>query len=382
VAEVWSAVPWFRNFFLTYTAIEFVSIAFSDHITQSVIIFSQELVTCFGTFVVASYLFREKGRAEQFIGFICCMFSVLMVVGLIEHRMGDVPWAGHIPSFLQINDENVTRFLAGGERGGMHRVQTIFTTPLAFGELGALLFPFFLHFTFNRYAIVVRVLSAVGAAMVPVLMFFSQARVGTVGTFLSLLIYPTLVTLIGWRRAPTLLTSAIVFVSPVFMGIFGILIATVDGLRIRIFGGGATQMSTEARAEQWDLGLPKIEAHPWGYGIGEGASTVGYGNGWGVLTIDTSYLNILEQYGVVGLISYLGLLVAAPAYSFRSMMLAPREDRELQLFVPLTNTFLVFFMIKSSYAQAENAVLIYLLWGLAAALTWRLKQMSGQLNER
>jgi hypothetical protein len=379
VLDVWSAVPWFRNLLLAYIAIEFISIVFSKNLGQSIIAFSLEQLTFFGTFVTACYLFREEHRAERFIGFLCCIACVLAVLAVVEFRMGKVPWAGHIPSFLQINDENVKRFLAGGVRSGTHRVQTIFTTPLGYGEFNALLFPFFLHFAFSRYSNLTRSMAAIGATLILVAVTLSQARVGIVGVVISLLVYPTLIALIGWRRAPTLLTSAIVFFSPIFTSIAGVLIVTVDGIRMRIFGGGATQSSTESRGIQWELGLPKVEAHPWGYGVAQGASTVGYtpqGED-GLVSIDTNYLNVLVQYGVIGFLIYLGLLVAPPAYSFRSMLLAPREDRELQLFVPLTASFLAFLTIKSSLASQDNSALIYLLWGVLAALTWRLKRERG-----
>jgi hypothetical protein len=375
VYEVWSAIPWFRNLLLTYVVIEFISIIFSVYLVQSIIAFSLEQLTFFGTFIAASYVFREEHRAERFIGFLCCLAAVLAVVGFVEFGMGKVPWAGHIPSFLQVNDENVARFLAGAQRSGSHRVQTIFSTALGFGEFNALLFPFFLHFTFNKYSTSARFFAAVGTVVIPVVLIFCQARVGIVGLVISILVYPTLVALIGWRRAPTLLSSAIVFVSPIFLGIAAILITTVDGLRFRIFGGGAVQSSTEARGIQWELGLPKMELQPWGYGVAQGASTVGYvpqGED-GIVSIDTNYLNVLVQYGIAGFVVYLGLLVAAPAYSFRSMLLARRDDRELQLFIPLTVSFLVYLTTRSAFAGPDNAALMYLLWGVLAALAWRMK---------
>src|SRR3546814_5293467 len=62
-------------------------------------------------------------------------------------RSGVVPWVGHVPSFLKIQDPVVQRVLEGSARAatGIHRIQATYTTSLGFAEFLALMTPFALH---------------------------------------------------------------------------------------------------------------------------------------------------------------------------------------------------------------------------------------------
>jgi hypothetical protein len=379
VMEVWASIPWFRNLFIAYVTIEFLSILLSTDHTQSLNLFGVELTSATFTFVTASYIFRVPGRAERFVGYLLiCAFS-LTLIGILERRMGQIPWAGHVPGFLQINDPNVQRFLGGTERNGMHRVQTTFSTSLGVAEFISILAPFLLHFAINQYPKIVRISAVLAIPFYFSLVSFSQARTGMVGLLITFFVYPLLLAFISWRRSTNLIASTMVYVSPVLIVVSALAIVFVDGIRIRIFGGGSTQSSTQARQQQWELGLPQIVTHPWGFGIGRGAETVGYssvGEG-GTISIDTSYLNQLMQFGPLGFIIWMGVLISAIAYAFRGAMLSINEDREFQLFIPMTISFLVYLTTRSAFSSLDNLTMIYLLWGMMTALMWRLKVRTG-----
>src|SRR3546814_19590484 len=61
---------------------------------------------------------------------------LLTLVAVQEWRHGVVPWVGHVPSFLKIQDPVVQRVLEGSARAatGIHRIQATYTTSLGFAE--------------------------------------------------------------------------------------------------------------------------------------------------------------------------------------------------------------------------------------------------------
>src|SRR3546814_1294481 len=66
---------------------------------------------------------------------------LLTLVAVQEWRHGVVPWVGHVPSFLKIQDPVVQRVLEGSARAatGIHRIQATYTTSLGFAEFLALM---------------------------------------------------------------------------------------------------------------------------------------------------------------------------------------------------------------------------------------------------
>src|SRR6185312_9551775 len=90
----------------------------------------------------------------------------------------------------------------------------------------------------------------------------------------------------------------------------------VPRLHVAIWGGGAQQSSTDARVAQFNLGMPKILHNPFGYGIGMGAETLGYAP-FGQLTIDTYYISVALEYGVLGFIIYYSMVAFSIYHSGR-----------------------------------------------------------------
>jgi O-antigen ligase len=372
IFAVWAAVPWLRNLLIGYFAIETVSLVYSTDVSSSANIFVNQQILGAVALVAATYIFQVPGRAEKFIGLLCLTIGFLFFIGLLERHMSKLPWAGHVPSIFQIDDPNVERFLSGGDRLGVHRVQTIFTTPLALGEYVALVIPFTIYFATNAFPSYVRFIGSCALPAFVVLVFISQSRVGTVGVALTMLLYPTIASFFAWRTSAGIIPATIIYASPLLVGVTAAALFLVDGIRLRVFGSASVASSTESRKIQWEQGLPAFFHRPWGYGIGQGATAVGYST-TGEVTIDTNYLRNLVEFGAVGFVVYMGMLIAAPAYAFRGALLClPLKDRELNLLLPLTVSFIVFLVTRSSYAAYENSMLIFVFWGLLAALMSRL----------
>jgi O-antigen ligase len=141
-------------------------------------------------------------------------------------------------------------------------------------------------------------------------------------------------------------------------------------LRDLVWGSGSGQSSTDARADQWTAGIPKILEQPWGHGLGRGGSTLGWSSGEGALeSIDSYYLSLLLELGLAGFVVFIALLVSALFYAIPEALRA--RDRETSMLVPLVIALLNFALIKSVLSQDANHPLVFLMLGMLVALVFR-----------
>ena len=114
-------------------------------------------------FFAGAYVFLRPGRVKRWAMVMWALAIFVSLIAIWEFRIGHLPWVGHIPSFLKINDESVARALAGSERAGVgrYRAQATFGTPLGLAEYLAITLPFVLHFTTRRFSGGVRLAAAI-----------------------------------------------------------------------------------------------------------------------------------------------------------------------------------------------------------------------------
>src|SRR6185312_11435109 len=142
----------------------------------------------------------------------------------------------------------------------------------------------------------------------------------------------------------------------------------VPRLHVAIWGGGAQQSSTDARVAQFNLGMPKILHNPFGYGIGMGAETLGYAP-FGQLTIDTYYISVALEYGVLGFIIYYSMVAFSIYHSGRRVFeTRPDLPEPNPLFAPLAIAMTNFLVIKSVFSQQDNHPVVYMMLGAVVAL--------------
>jgi hypothetical protein len=330
-------------------------------------------------FLLSAYVFLRPGSASRTVTALLAVAGVLVIVAAQEWRQGAVPWAGHIPGFLKIDDPLVEKVLSGSARAatGIHRVQASYTTSLGFAEFLALMTPFVLH-----VAVRGRMLWARLAAMafLPLLFWtilLTDSRLGILGFLLSCLFYLFIHGLLMWRgERRGLVGPAIVIAYPVMFA--GFLLSTffVQRLSRMVWGGGAASYSTQARIDQWNRGLELIAANPLGYGIGRGGITLGYVNQAGVGTIDSYFLLILLEYGVAGFLLFFGLFLVGIWHAGRALLETRVASWETSLLAPLVIALGNWIIIKSVFAQPDNHPLIFAMLGMTSALVWRARQMS------
>jgi hypothetical protein len=380
VARSLRAAPVIGWLAFAFFIIQFFSIVMSQEKSISI----QKFVICMvfwtGAFYASIFLFMRPKRADAWAKLLWGMAIPVGLITLAEYKLRHVLWVGHIPPFLQINDDNVKRILTPGFRAytDIYRAQGTFTNSLGLAEYLALTTPFIMHYMITSSRPLLRIAAGLSVPFVLIVILASGSRLGVVGFGLSVMIYGFVWALLRRRRNPgDLLASAIVYAYPVIFGIALVAIEFVGRLHKAFLGGGAQQASTDARTAQWHMGTPMILKNPIGYGIGRGAETLGYFDPSGTLTIDSYYLLVLLEYGVIGFVAYYGMLAACVFFGLRAGISLPDQEAEPALVIPASIALAAFLVIKSVYSNTDNHSLSFMLVGMVCALIYRARQQTG-----
>jgi hypothetical protein len=374
VSEVLKSAPLLSRFFGLFLLMQAISIIFSVEKSISIDLFLNVLIGWIAPFFASVFILSRPLRGERFATLLCFTAVVLAGIALWEYRLHKLPWVGHIPSFLQINDPSVQLTLQGTTRTGLdHRVQATFTTSLAFSEYMAMTLPFFLHFSFGRYPLLTRIAAIFAIPLVVYTIVISQSRTGMIGVLVAFSVYPLVRVFLYWRRnRQNLAASSALFLAPVAVVMALIVCYVVPGLHNRIFGGGHDISSNESRTIQIHMGTPKILARPWGYGLGMGADTLQYsGSGSTIYSIDVYPLRLLLEYGIQGILIYYAMVFSGIYYSFKYVLESSDQDRERSLFIPVALVVLAFTFMQIYYALDDNQPIMYALYGALLAMIYR-----------
>lgn len=363
-----------------FLVIQALSIGFSDSPALSLQRLLVAQLTWTAPFFICCYLFLRPGRVQIWAGVVLAVTAAVCAIGIWEFTVQKVPWAGHIPPFLRVEDEYVQRVLAGSMRDNRYRLQSTFSTSLSFAEYLALVLPFALHFAIQPYRLVIRIIAA---ATVPISLFLvleSGSRLGLVGFLLAPTLYLASWAILRWRRDPgSLLAPSIALAYP---AIFCAVIAStffVGRIKMKVWGNGTQAASTQGRIDQYNAGIPKVLAEPWGHGPGMATETLGISNQAGIASIDTYYLLIALDYGIIGFLLYYGLILYAIYISSKFAFLSVGRARDYALFTPIAISLVTFFVIKSVFSQEGNHPLVFMMLGAIAALVYRLRKEDGAL---
>ena len=371
---VLAAAPPIWKLLVAFAVIAFVSVGVSRDMGAS---FSKFIVAqLYWTliFFAACYALSKPGRATAFVYVLWIGFIVVALIAVQEWRHKIIPWAGHVPNFLKVEDELLQKLLtsAGRKATGIYRLKSVFTTALGLAEYCALSTPFLIHMAVNARRLGLRV-AAVGSI---VLAFWvisrTDSRLGAVGFFLSFLLYLLAWGAMRWRNRPDSIAGPVIVLTyPAIFCAFMTASFFVRRLRVMMWGGGAQQASSDARKGQIAKGVPQVLSHPWGYGIGQGSDTLNYRNLAGVPSIDTYYLSVALEYGIIGFLVYYGMFLTAVAIGGRNALDAKSD--ETRLLVPLVISLLIFLIIKSVFSQESNHPVAFAMLGAIVALTYRVR---------
>ncbi len=370
--------PYIWKTLIFYVAIVTVSLVLSHKIPDTLSKYAIFLINQVAVFFVSCYVLTKPRRVEFWVYSVLFMDLILCGIGLWEARLGYVPWVGHIPSFLRIEDPNVTRILSGAARAatGLHRVQAVATTSLGLAEILGLTAPFALHLALGRYPIYIRMPAVFSLPLFVYVIILTDARLGFVAMLVSASLYLLLRSIVRWREVRgSIFGPAIVLTYP---AIFCALVAStflIGRLRARVWGDGSQAASTEARKGQWASAIPKIISHPIGHGYGEAGRTLGWTNAAGISTIDSYFLNLLLDTGFIGFLAYLAIFGSAGVTGALTVIKSP-GTRENRLLMPLVVIMPAFVIVKGVLSQDANHPLIFIMLGAITALVHRTRQQA------
>lgn len=374
-AEILNDSPFIWKSLMLYVAIAVLTLPLSREIGGTINKFIVFLITQLAVFFVSAFVFSKAKRLETWVYILLGMDVILCAIGFWEARLGFVPWAGHIPSFLAIEDPTVTRILSGAARAatGIHRVQAVATTSLGLAEVLGLSAPFVLHIGLGRYPVWMRIPALVFIPVLIQVIILTDARLGFVSMLVAGSLYLLLRALVQWREVKSsIFGPAIVLTYP---AIFCALVAStflIGKLRARVWGDGSQAASTEARKGQWAHAIPKIASNPIGHGYGTASDVLGWTNLAGSPTIDSYYLNLMLDTGLLGFIAYLALFLGSSTIASLTVIRHP-GSRETRLLMPLAVIMPAFIVVKGVLSQDANHPLLFMMLGAIVALVHRIR---------
>jgi len=382
-ASALNAIPLQWKALTGFIVVQFLTIAGSKYVGLSIQKFIVAQLTWTAIFFASCYIFLKPKRIERWAFLLWGMAIFVSLIALREYSREELPWAGHIPSFLAIQDETVARILSGANRDGIYRAQSTFSTPLGLAEYLALTLPFVIHFMFKPYSLFIRVAAIGSAPFFIYVITLTDARLGIIGAFLSFLLYALFWGALRWRQHRSgFLGPVIVLSYPALVCAAFAATIFVGRIRERVWGSGQYEGSNEGRVEMYNKGIPMVLGHPWGYGPGTGAETLGITNPAGTLTIDTYYMLIALEYGIVGFVLYYGMLLLTISYSIRYAVKAWMLDREFAFLIPLSISLINYFVIKSVFSNDDNHPIVFMMMGMIAALVHRVAQKNQEADGR
>ena len=168
-------------------------------------------------------------------------------------------------------------------RNGLYRASSIYLNSLSFAEFEVMVIPIALFFLIESRRAIYRLmgLSVIFTGLIAI--FSSGAR----GGYVSLLVSTAAFTFLSAlrRRRTTSNSLAPGFIAIIGVQFFAAIVALIVFWRRAhnlVLGGGDAESSTQARYDQWSLGLPHILSNPiTGHGFPLGAEIIGWGQGPG-----------------------------------------------------------------------------------------------------
>jgi hypothetical protein len=376
IKTVFQANPLVMKLFLAFVVLQLLSIAISRNPSVSGDKFIVAQLYWTTAFFAGCYIFARQGTVARWSALFCLMLIPLSISAYWEWKNSQVPWAGRIPWFLVVEDEVVARILAGGSRAatGIYRVQGTSTTSLGFAEYLAMTTPFLIHYVVGPFRPIIRAAALLALPLVYLMILATDSRLGVAGFLLSFVGYVGMWAAVQWRtNGKSLFGPALTLGFPLLFTMFLTATFQVPRLHRMVWGGGEHQASTDARAEQYSQGFRLLARNPFGNGIGMGAETLGFRNGADILTIDTYYLLVALEYGVLGFLIYYAFLIIAAMKAGLTLLRSPRVSKETLYLMPLTLSLAIFIVSKSVFSVEANHPLIFMMLAAILALIARAR---------
>lgn len=302
--------------------------------------------------------------------------AALMVIAVLEQLLQRPPWAGFLPPFLRIDPELLNTFLSPQARMGdkRYRVRSTYPIVLYYAQFLCIVFPLVLHWIVTRWRRAPAA-SAVLAALALHSAWFVNARTALIGLIIAVTSTFTYVVIHYGRSGRDALIKPLLacFFIVAITGAIGT-ISTSHRAQMYTIGGAQHAASNKTRDVQWANAFEQIGSNPFGAGAGTAAELVGTRTPDGRAILDSSYINIMSDFGVIGIVSFFFFIVAIIVAGLRSGWRSTRDAKAqdaIWLF-PISASLVGYLFSMYSVSYDRNFFLLYLLCGIVLGVRARL----------
>lgn len=259
-------------------------------------------------------------------------------------------------------------------RNGQYRASSLFAVSLSFAEFAAIVAPFGYALWAHGGKQSDRILGFVIAVSCIIAIFVSGSRGGYVSLLVATAAFIALYVARAWLLGRHSLVPAMggVLFASAFATVV-LLISLWTRAHNMVLGGGAEQMSDDARKIQWAMGWPHIVANPFtGHGFDNGGYVVGYfAPGSLIPSVDSGVLAMLVETGAPSLFLFYLAIVGAILFGVREY-LTDRSPRGA-IAGGIACAIVAFGVYRYVLTQRENYTLFFLFLGSIMILA-RLKR--------
>lgn len=368
--------------YLTFVLAQLLSIAFHPQpfaaVTQ---VFNFHLAFSL-PFFAALATCQDVAVRERVFTIMVAVYTFQFALGFGEAMTQSIFWAPYVPDVLRADPELVNRILSGASRAyvDVHRAQGTFTTPLSYAELFALLMPFVFAWGARSPRLMARIVAGLLSFAGLVAVYLSQSRLGFIGVIAGTIVFWAAWVRIYTQVAPkTSLVKPIAILSASLGSVMLIALTFVSGrLRVLVWGAEHTTSSDESRVLQYDRGFQKLLQWPFGYGPGQAGVQIDQvgPNGY---NIDTYYMLIALDTGVIGFICFYSLLAIIAAKSLTTSLRQPRSIDERAPLLACASATIAFLLTKSVLSQEDTHSIMFIILGLAVSEIARLRAQASAL---
>ncbi len=377
VADTISAVPLaFRLWLLTSI---YVVLTMPLSGTEGFVEGAKLLIATLIVFLIGCFVFRDDRSVLRVGSLIVIAAAIVAFFALGEFLNGKPLWAGHLPSFLKVEEPRILRFLNGEMRtlDGRPRVGSSFGVPLFLGEFLGMAAVFCVHLMLKQSK-VFRFFALLSLFIfILVCCYIANARsafISLIGGLFGYYFVFAFNKYLRGRSGKDIFAPAFVLAIPATFLLVSAAVLFVGRIRVLVLGGGQHAFSDRARDVQWDTALQRALARPWGHGPGRATEEVGWANSGG-LSIDSTQVWLAVDYGFVGLFLFAAGYLAMLVTTLRAAFGAEGEVERMAL--PAFGVMTAFLATRYGIASYMNIYIVFAMFALSATVLWRQRARGG-----
>lgn len=333
-------------------------------------------------FVLAAFVGRREGVIPNIMTIMFLAVLPTAIMSIFEYRAQMVTWVPYIPNCLWGDEELIVELLSVSARAGtdIYRVRGTTAVPLYYAEYLAMVFPVGLLLLTQAQGMLRKSAIIAALTLYAIAMFLTGARTAMAGLLVAVVAF---IFLIAWRKRAenpnSILAVGTLIAYPALLVVVTTIVLTWPKAYVMILGGGQHQPSSDARATQWSMGIEILKKNPLGHGSGRSAEILGFTNLGEELTIDTYYLSVMLDYGVITLPIFVTMFALPIFFAIRINAIIHANPESVWV-IPIGIGLLNLAIITSVMSSESNFSMAFIMLGFSVALIARTRIIPGKMS--